>query len=145
MICPKCQASVNRLDRDAILHETSDYLDSDKCLKCILKELKYRQKRAYPKLVKTIERHEKIKQAYHKSSKQFTEINNKFTAANYEHNMILHNINMEKQRKEKAAAKRAKASTKKKPKLSTKESVNRMLAHLTPEQRKKVLANFNSA
>lgn len=144
MICPKCQAKINRIERDMHLHESSEYLTSDKCLKCILKELKYRQKRAYPKLVKTFERHKAIKAAYHKSSKQFTEINDKFKNANYEHNMILHKINMEKQRKEKASATRAKTSTKK-TERSIKEAMNKMLANLTPEQREKVLANFTSA
>jgi hypothetical protein len=142
MICRSCTATFIQSDRNKHLPETSKYLISSLCLDCISAKLKAEENELYPTLVKRLKRHEKIKAAYHRSTKTLTEINQKFSSVNYERNIIIHNIHKEKKLIEEQKAKKQASTANKKTPAITPEMVEKMLANLTEEQRVSVMKGF---
>lgn len=140
MICLICNKEFSQTEKNKHLPNFSPYQNQNTCLDCTINELKQEQTNLYPEIKKAQRQHEKLKKLYFNSSDKVSQLQKHFKDLNYEQSMIEFNIRSEKARKEKKPSK-------KKPAQSTEEvtaeAISNMLANLTEEERKNVMASYN--
>jgi CxxC motif-containing protein len=142
MICETCSSEYDSQQRNLHLPDNSSYKISNLCMDCILQELATIKNNLYPTLVKTSKVHSMIKTTYHKVTAKLTEINNQFKAADYERNIILHNIRTYENHIKLQQKQAERKSTKVSKTPIDKETIIHMLNNLPASQRDAIMANF---